>query len=71
MVICTISGKCHHEVDTHCTILVSNIGVQHSFRLGSLGQNIELEGHTFWFDPHTLIFRQNMSDGYMFRQRPM
>ena len=33
------------------------------------GQNIEFEDHTFWFDPNTLIFRQNMSDGYMSRQR--
>ena len=35
------------------------------------GQNIEFEDHTFWFDPQTSNFRQNMSDGYMSRQRPM
>ena len=76
MVTCTMCGTCHHEVNFAWVDSLYNT----CFKYRSItliqtrqfrGQNIEFEDHTFWFDPQTLNFRQNMLDGYMSRQRPM
>ena len=74
MVINTISGTCNDEVNFALVDLLYNTCFK--YRSSTLiqpgqfrGQNIEFEDHTFWFDPLTLIFRQNMLDGYMSRRR--
>ena len=74
MATCTISGTCNAEVNFAWVDSLCNTCFK--YRSSTLiqtgqfrGQNNEFEDHTFWFDPHTLISRQNILDGYMSRQR--
>ena len=74
MVISTISGTCNHEVNFAWVDSLYNTCLKYRpstlIQTGQFrGQNIEFDDHTFWFDPHTLIFGQNMLDGYMSRRR--
>ena len=74
MVTCTISGTCHHEVgsawfNSFNDVSFQNLALNRTQKLSFRGKTIECEYDISWFAPQTFIFPQNMSDGYMSRQR--
>ena len=74
MVTSTISGTCHHEVKLSRVDSLYSTFFKYAFTTmiqirQFRSKNIEFQGHILWLDAHTLIFRQNISDGYMSRQR--